>query len=80
MVTTTIACRCAATHLQRIIAIMPRLAERLEPCTQALQDASTLVSARTLVDHPKHAVLADQLQRIAAFCQVPAMQHRRVPV
>ena len=49
---------------------MPRLAEQLEPCTLALQEANSQVRSRLLDDHPKHGLLKDQLRRIIAFLPV----------
>lgn len=65
-----VCCRAAAQHLQRIIQIMPRLAERLQACAEALQAAVKAVDTKILVDHPKHALLRDQLLRISAHQQV----------
>ena len=56
--------------MQRIVSIMPRLAQRLQPCCEALQAAKDKVDAKAEVDHPKHALLRDQLQRISAHQQV----------
>ena len=59
-------CRAAAQHLQRIVEIMPRLAERLQAPLESLQAAAVAVDQKQAVDHPKHALLRDQLLRISA--------------
>ena len=63
-------CRAAAEHLQRVLQIMPRIAQQMQACLEALQAASAAVDARSETDHPKHGLLKDQLLRISAHQQV----------